>query len=118
MEQKQLKQHVAKLFSRRYNFVYCLEFIGDVEFAYNEDVNFFLFYTVTNGRDYDKRYHCVVTSGDGCENLYDFAEIHYYDSNVISKAKYFDIEYVQDEARRWLLAVANDIDGSTLTIVK
>lgn len=117
MKQDELKLHVAILFSRRFNCEFGMEFIGDVEFAYNADLNFFLFYTAVPF-SLEKRYHCVVTSGDGRGKLYSYDDIYYYDSNVIAKAVSFDILDVQDKARRWLLAVANDVDGSLLTIVK
>lgn len=115
--QDKLKTHVEALFSRRFNCEFGLKIIGEVEFAYNEDLNFFLFYTEVP-QPLEKRYHCIVTSGDGLGKLYSFDDIHYYDSNVIAKAVSFDLYYVQDEFRRWMLYLANNADGSILTIVK
>lgn len=117
MTQDQLKEHVAILFSRRYNCEFTSEFVGDVQFAYNHDLNFFLFYTAVPF-SLDNRYHCVVTSGNGQGKIYTFFDIHYYDTNVIAKDISFDIHDVQDKARRWLLAVANNVDDSLLTVVK
>lgn len=118
MTQDILKKHVEALFSRRFNCEFGLTFIGDVEFAYNEDLNFFLFYTEVP-QTIDKRYHCIVTSGDGRGKIYVFDDIHYYDSNVImAKGVSFDIYHIQDKFRRHMLALANEADGSLLTIVK